>query len=510
MTICTTREVVTLRKKLIGDPGTGKTTTLVKMAQELGLEDTTFCTFTVSALKEFGERYNINPKLDMKYWNTIHGLLYRMLMSDEEFRRRSLKTKSLARGIQSVRAKFCREYGIPYNPLDPFTEDEGKRFFSEYTYYVNKHYPNHLDHVEDYSIYHLMKKYEEFKEKNGYIDFEDMLMFAFESDLILQTDNLIVDEAMDLSPLQWEIIQKLSSQAENFIVAGDELQSIFSFQGAEPSLFNSVSVDEVEILPQTHRVPSNIWDFGGFVVRKQLMRKRAIATKDRGMLRDIGRVDFSKLARISTTFDDVLILFRTNELVAEFSAFLTQQGIPHKHLKIQSIWETDFVGFITAYHKLKRGVAPNESEARAFLKRSKNPEKLKSLKNGVIPVFMYGHDPDIFIDESLLTPIERTAFRKLKNSKLLSQRLKTTIVVDTIHSAKGREAETVILVDGITEKIYRELYEPERLREEERVWYVGVTRAKKRLIICRLANLFPFITNYYRRWVNANNPRTSS
>jgi len=487
--------------KLIGDPGTGKTTKLVKIAEEFGIDNTTFCTFTVSALDEFGQRHNVNPKLEMKYWNTLHGLLCRLLMDIGEFRTRFLRTKELPRGIMSVRARFCRQYGIPYNPLDPFTEDQGKQLFNLYTYYINKYYPRHLDEIDDAQTYHLIKRYEEFKDANKFIDFEDMLTFAHDYGVTLQTDNLIVDEAMDLSPLQWKIVINLAKQAENFVVAGDELQSIYSFQGADPSLFSSVEADEVEILPQTHRVPKNIWDFSEVLVKRQLHRRRACAIKDDGILKYIGVVTFDKLAKLATMFDDVFVLFRTNDLVAEFSAHLTKNGIPHRHLKAQSIWETDFIHFVRAYHKLKNGEVPSAEEAKAFLKRCRNPERLKSLAQGVIPVFLYGHDPIHLIDEGSLTPLERVAFQTLSRSKSLKEwDLKVTVVVDTIHSAKGREADTVILVDGISEKIYREIADPEKLREEERVWYVGVTRAKRNLFICRLTNTIPFLTHYYGRW----------
>jgi DNA helicase-2/ATP-dependent DNA helicase PcrA len=488
--------------KVVGDPGTGKTWRLVKIAEDFGIDNTTFCTFTVSALDEFGYRHNVNPKVEMKYWNTLHGLLCRLLMEYNDFKTRFLKTKELPRGIMSVRARFCKQHGIPYNPLDPFTEDQGKHLFNQYTYYINKYYPHYLDEIDDAQIYYLIKKYEEFKEANGFIDFEDMLTFAHDYGVTLPTDNFIVDEAMDLSPLQWKIVLRLAEQAENFVVAGDELQSIFSFQGADPSLFTSIEADDVEILPQTHRVPKNIWDFSEILIKRQLRRRRARAVKGDGVLKYVGVITFDKLAKLATLFDDVFVLFRTNDLVAEFSAHLTKNGIPHRHLKAQSIWETDFIDFVRAYHKIKNGVIPNKEEAKAFLKRCKNPGKLKSLMQGVIPIFLYGHDPIHLIDEGLLTPLERVAFQTLSRSKTFREwDLKVTVVVDTIHSAKGREADTVILVDGISEKIYREIADPEKLREEERVWYVGVTRAKRNLIICRLANTIPFLTHYYGRWV---------
>ena len=58
------------------------------------------------------------------------------------------------------------------------------------------------------------------------------------------------------------------------------------------------------------------------------------------------------------------------------------------------------------------------------------------------------------------------------------------VKLSTIHSAKGGEADNVLLILDNTEKI-REAIEksPEKADEEHRVWYVGVTRTKQNLYI---------------------------
>lgn len=58
----------------------------------------------------------------------------------------------------------------------------------------------------------------------------------------------------------------------------------------------------------------------------------------------------------------------------------------------------------------------------------------------------------------------------------------------TIHASKGAEATDVIVYDGITGRIARELDERAAARENEaRTWYVALTRASKRLHIIRNA-----------------------
>jgi DNA helicase-2/ATP-dependent DNA helicase PcrA len=58
------------------------------------------------------------------------------------------------------------------------------------------------------------------------------------------------------------------------------------------------------------------------------------------------------------------------------------------------------------------------------------------------------------------------------------------VKLSTIHAAKGGEAENVLLILDNT-KMIREAIEksPDKEDEENRIWYVGVTRTKKNLYI---------------------------
>ncbi|MCF6272253.1 MAG: double-strand break repair helicase AddA [Rhodobacteraceae bacterium] len=63
-------------------------------------------------------------------------------------------------------------------------------------------------------------------------------------------DHILVDEAQDTSPLQWDIVMALAEEiyaaaevdgpARTIFVVGDEKQSIFSFQGADPGEFSRI------------------------------------------------------------------------------------------------------------------------------------------------------------------------------------------------------------------------------------------------------------------------------
>ncbi len=105
----------------------------------------------------------------------------------------------------------------------------------------------------------LLHLYEGLKKDKAFLDFDDLI--ATSAKLLAKDkgvswvlykldgglDHILVDEAQDTSPDQWQIILKL---AEDFFagetarlinrtlfVVGDRKQSIYSFQGAEPDLF---------------------------------------------------------------------------------------------------------------------------------------------------------------------------------------------------------------------------------------------------------------------------------
>ena len=70
----------------------------------------------------------------------------------------------------------------------------------------------------------------------------------------------------------------------------------------------------------------------------------------------------------------------------------------------------------------------------------------------------------------------------LTQEEKLSESARVTL--STIHSAKGGEAENVLLILDNTKNI-REAIDrsPDKSDEENRIWYVGVTRTKQNLYI---------------------------
>ncbi|MHA2621768.1 MAG: UvrD-helicase domain-containing protein [bacterium JZ-2024 1] len=92
------------------------------------------------------------------------------------------------------------------------------------------------------------KIYEEWRNENGYVDYEDLLEGAsrvvqdpaLARRLAKSFPAILVDEYQDTDNLQDFIIQRIKEAGSQVIVVGDALQSIYAFRGAEVRLFQNL------------------------------------------------------------------------------------------------------------------------------------------------------------------------------------------------------------------------------------------------------------------------------
>ncbi|MFP4327212.1 MAG: double-strand break repair helicase AddA, partial [Paracoccaceae bacterium] len=117
----------------------------------------------------------------------------------------------------------------------------------------------------------FLSAYEAAKQRRGWLDFDDLILRS--RDLLSDPavaewvlfrldgglDHILVDEAQDTSPAQWEVIERLAREftsgegarpgvRRTIFVVGDKKQSIYSFQGADPREFDRMQADFAERL----------------------------------------------------------------------------------------------------------------------------------------------------------------------------------------------------------------------------------------------------------------------
>ncbi|MDF1668096.1 MAG: double-strand break repair helicase AddA [Roseovarius sp.] len=112
----------------------------------------------------------------------------------------------------------------------------------------------------------FLPAYEQAKQRRGLLDFDDLILRA--RDLLTDPnvaawvlfrldggiDHILVDEAQDTSPVQWQVIERLAQEftsgegarrdtLRTIFVVGDKKQSIYSFQGADPREFDRMQAE---------------------------------------------------------------------------------------------------------------------------------------------------------------------------------------------------------------------------------------------------------------------------
>lgn len=117
----------------------------------------------------------------------------------------------------------------------------------------------------------FLPAYAKAKQLRGWLDFDDLILRArallTRSDVAAWVlfrldggiDHILVDEAQDTSPVQWQVIDRLAQEftsgfgarpdvQRTIFVVGDKKQSIYSFQGADPREFDRMQRDFAERL----------------------------------------------------------------------------------------------------------------------------------------------------------------------------------------------------------------------------------------------------------------------
>jgi len=452
--------------KIYGCPGSGKTASLMaliqyELSQGRNVEDIGFIGFTRAACGEaLGRARKFIPEMEEKrYWfMTLHATCLKIL-------RRSGVYSGVV-GYEHMRS-FCEKMELQFDesPEDVVSGDkvtEGSAFFSTLSYLVNtmlsmsdwKLCPFAEDLGEhDFEV--LQDRWQYFKTMNNLIDFNDMLILGNQCIKGHPTDVLMVDEFQDLSPLQLEIVKKFIQKKERVYIAGDDDQFLYRFQGAQPEIMLDFPSDHINILSQSHRVPLEIFREATKLIEQNQTRqpKKTAPRPGRGFLSTIMDRDLERV--IAEIRKSTYLLLRTNKLVRRMSWELASRGVPYKFLdsKKERSWGWSKKKLQVMDRLFKEPLRDRMTLLEYMYRSGKISRGMKSFLSGYI----------------------------WRNSPIVPENIHTYL--GTIHSSKGREADTIILFDDITRRVAESMTTQQGLEDERRVWYVGMTRAREKLVI---------------------------
>jgi len=485
------------RNVIYGPPGTGKSTTIARLVGEylvsgIKQESIGICSYTKAAASVLADKCNIvTPWL-----GTLHSIAFSLINLDKNQVISHIELES-----------FFSSSGIPFsggNPDNPNKElDDGDYYIAIY----HKHKALLADNIEDtydneeqpgtrQDFLSFVDKYETWKDAYGFIDYTDMLLRALDIDPPL-LDVLFVDEAQDLSPLQWKLVNKWAEKIQYIHIAGDDDQAIYAWAGADPkgmSVFEQKHAATRTILEQSYRLRSEIHCLAVKLIQQVDKRVDKPYRFCEGESEVTDYTDYRELE--FEHGEDVLVLYRNHNLRRNIEKMLRDMGIPY-------VTDNGKIGYCQTWQwelvKLFKQIQKNGYTSE--LKLSK--KELRLFEAGLYDKHKYllpltnvedQHNGawlrDIFnYDFEYVFNLGRNYieyFKKLEEIDFYLE-ITPTIHLSTIHGAKGKEAERVVLLNGMGNKASLR-YSFGDKDSELRVFYVGITRAKHKLDIVHIEN----------------------
>jgi len=307
---------------------------------------------------------------------------------------------------------------------------------------------------------------------------------------------LVIDEAQDMDADEYELISTLINYNEEMriIAVGDDDQNIYEFRGSSSKYLQSFISEKSAVkyeLVENYRSKKNLVEFTNLFavkIKNRLKTNLIIPVK-----KDNGKIKIIKYTSKQLTaplVNDVIksglsgstcILSKTNDEALQIAGLLIKSGFPARLIQsddgfsLYNLYEIryfiyclDFKDDIYVINNEKWQKAKNNLTKR-FSRSNKLELCINIIKDFELsnPKIKYKSDFEVFLRESKL-------------EDFISEKI-DTIIVSTIHKAKGKEFDNIYL-------LLNDFYINEE--SEKRELYVAITRAKNNLSIHLNNNIF--------------------
>ena len=564
--------------RLFGGPGSGKTTALLDRVEQLltdedvDVRDVLVVSYTRAAAAEIRERLadrlDTNPRKLRGNVCTMHAKAYDLLNlsrgdvvgeSDKEAfcddfgiefegeyegsRRRSARSTALGNKIISTSQWLQRTnrdvadwYDVPFKwdeeqvRLPPEIDDRAQA--------GNKYTPTWSSDDDRLDIPEAIRAWRAWKGNSDLVGFADMLKRVEQRSLLPSVEYLVIDEFQDITTLQYSVYEEWRPHMTRVLIAGDDDQVVYAWQGADPALLLEEPVSDNIILPNSYRLPSRILNVVNQEVRHIDTRQdKDLEPRTEGgsveAMRNRSMLDVTREVRrtIEETDETVMVLFRARYQMFQFIEEFIDLGIPFKCLTDQRMWTDRLSHYVDAIEALGADEPMTGLQARrladmladsAFgtgdrdelfgelddIEEAADTEDITELT--ISPALVREHAP--FVPNP---PEAADMLRKVTSFQERSVRAyfastyrgmeRDRVRVGTIHSAKGREADHVFVATDLTEKVVEQMAAtvdqtdtevpgdreftkhtspvPTITDNERRVFYVGMSRARQRLVL---------------------------
>ena len=469
--------------KVLGPPGTGKTRRLLNEVHKYvqkgtPLDKIGYFAFTRKAAGEARDRFLAKnedlTKKDIKYFQTLHSLAFNNLGLKEENVMQEGNYKAIGESC-GIQIKYAAYETNNFNGIFSSNSEylslinlaRVKQISAEQQFDLNEH----LTWITRSKLTAIEKEINNYKQTHSLIDFTDMVQKFLDKGKSPPFKVIFVDEAQDLSLIQWSMIKKIEEETKCDVwIAGDDDQAIFGWAGADVNSFIKWPARNIA-LTKSERVPSLIQEKALNIIQRIYFNR---IPKDY-LPRDIPGNIYQryKINDIDMSKGDWLILTRTKSLWKPIPPFLKRKGLYFSTVEGNSIGKA-LPEDIQTWNEFKQGLAPPE------IKRQRLEEITGETNLNL----------NLSWDEAFKNiPLSKREYMRamINNEEDLSK--PPRIKVSTIHGAKGGEATNVVLFLNQTANTIKGSKKSQAKEEEEfRVWYVGVTRTIENLYLIKCKN----------------------
>ncbi|MFM8783052.1 MAG: ATP-dependent helicase [Actinomycetota bacterium] len=358
-------------------------------------------------------------------------------------------------------------------------------------------------------IARVYEAYESLKKQERAIDFEDVLLLTvgmLEEEREIrervrdQYRYFTVDEYQDVSPLQQRLLDLWLGKREDICVVGDPAQTIYSFAGATPAFllnFTKKYPDaEVIRLSAGYRSTPEIINLANTILRSGELGHDLDAVNSHGELPKSSAFTsesaelISIAEKVSETIKSginpqaIAILARTNAQLEAIEDALNLAGIENQIRTAERFFERGAVREMVA--AIRSGSVLSDpkgdwlSELRDLLKQfGENDKFARALIQLAYELSSDGVDSM----RAFLRELEDRA--EQNNPPALPG-----VTLATLHGAKGLEWDWVFIAGASASNLP---WASARIEEERRLFYVGITRAKRSLSISYAGEPSPFL-----------------